>query len=104
MSTHSPNYGTSVVLDKLAAAGVKATFFINGANINTYSGPILARAFAEGHTIAHHGYTHTAVAGRVHWWNGSPTQDTVDFFEQMIWGTFNAACKYLVQRLCCCST
>ncbi|MDR1775372.1 MAG: polysaccharide deacetylase family protein [Actinomycetes bacterium] len=57
-----PNPGeTTSILKVLAAADVKATFFMLGRNVKTY--PDLTRAVAEGgHQIAIHGYSHDSLA------------------------------------------
>ncbi len=48
---------TPLVLDALAARGVKATFFILGRHAERWP-DLVARATAEGHAIANHGYFH----------------------------------------------
>jgi len=55
-----PYIYTSGLLDTLASAGVKATFFLNGANygsIYDYSA-VVARMAAEGHQVASHTWSH----------------------------------------------
>jgi len=53
-----PNpYATPVILDALAAAGVKATFFFLGRHVERWP-ELVARAAAEGHQIGNHGYYH----------------------------------------------
>ncbi|KAF8943160.1 hypothetical protein BGZ47_005729 [Haplosporangium gracile] len=51
---------TNQLLDRLKEAGVKATFFVNGANIgNIYQYDwIVKRAYREGHQIASHTWGH----------------------------------------------
>jgi len=49
---------TPVVLDILAAHGVKATFFVLGREVEKHS-RLLERAIAEGHEVGLHGYDHT---------------------------------------------
>lgn len=53
---------TDKVLDALKAAGVKATFYVNGNNYCDASAPpcstTIARITAEGHTIASHTLSH----------------------------------------------
>ncbi len=48
---------TPVVLDALAERGVKATFFILGRHAERWP-DLVARAAAEGHALANHGYYH----------------------------------------------
>jgi peptidoglycan/xylan/chitin deacetylase (PgdA/CDA1 family) len=48
---------TPKILDALAAAGAKGTFFILGKSIR-YAPEVLVRAVAEGHTLAHHSWDH----------------------------------------------
>jgi peptidoglycan-N-acetylglucosamine deacetylase len=49
---------SSTVLDVLASEGVKATFFLIGRNAAANPG-LCRRIVAEGHTLAHHSFTHT---------------------------------------------
>ena len=53
---------TDAVLDALKAAGVKATFYVNGNNYCDITTPpcsaTLARMKSEGHTLADHSYDH----------------------------------------------
>lgn len=54
-----PEY-SAPVLDMLAEAGVKATFYVIGQNVERH--PALARRMVdEGHAIAGHGYDHTVI-------------------------------------------
>lgn len=53
-----PSPDTEKVLNILKDKGVKATFFVVGANALRYP-ELVRRAFAEGHAIGLHGYTHT---------------------------------------------
>jgi peptidoglycan/xylan/chitin deacetylase (PgdA/CDA1 family) len=58
--------GTDALLDRLAAAGARATFFPVGVRARACPGP-LRRAIAEGHGIGNHTQTHPllwAAAGR----------------------------------------
>jgi len=48
---------TNLILDVLREQNVKATFFVLGSNVNKYP-DIVKRAYAEGHYIANHGYSH----------------------------------------------
>ena len=48
---------TSAILDVLAAKGVKATFFVVGANAEVFP-ETLRRTVAEGHAIGNHSYSH----------------------------------------------
>jgi len=48
---------TNLILDVLREQNVKATFFVLGSNVNKYP-EIVKRAYAEGHYIANHGYSH----------------------------------------------
>jgi len=53
-----PNPGTTDrILDALAEQCVKATFFIIGRHAEEFP-QLVKRAFAEGHTIGHHTYSH----------------------------------------------
>ena len=57
----SPNW-TPQLLDILRRAGVRATFFLVGADVQRY--PDLARRIArEGHTIGNHSWDHPVFAG-----------------------------------------
>ena len=49
---------TPALLDGLAQRGVRATFFVNGANAERYP-DIVLRAAMEGHQIANHTYSHS---------------------------------------------
>ncbi|RYG45620.1 MAG: polysaccharide deacetylase family protein, partial [Chitinophagaceae bacterium] len=52
-----PSEFTPTVLDMLAAAGIKATFFCIGKNVDRFP-EIAARIVKEGHIIANHSYSH----------------------------------------------
>ncbi|MEO8945071.1 MAG: polysaccharide deacetylase family protein [Gemmatimonadaceae bacterium] len=53
-----PNpYATPLILDALAHAGVRATFFFLGRHVERWPG-IALRAAVEGHQIGNHGYYH----------------------------------------------
>jgi peptidoglycan/xylan/chitin deacetylase (PgdA/CDA1 family) len=69
-----PGYGTSAISTYLAAQGVPATFFVNGAYIAATTLPndnsikltpnaaaILAQIVADGHLVANHGTTHRSL-------------------------------------------
>ncbi|HEX8916649.1 MAG TPA: polysaccharide deacetylase family protein [Humisphaera sp.] len=49
---------TEQVLDTLAAAGVRATFFVVGLNCDRHPG-LVRRMHAEGHLVANHTYDHS---------------------------------------------
>lgn len=51
-----PSENTGKILDILTKYGVKATFFITGANQDQR--PLIKRAYEEGHTIGLHTYSH----------------------------------------------
>jgi peptidoglycan-N-acetylglucosamine deacetylase len=55
-----PRY-TPAILDELARAGVRATFFVIGANAEKHP-DLVRRIFAEGHDIGNHTYTHPNIA------------------------------------------
>ena len=58
-----PGEQTSLVLDILRKAGVRATFFLCGANVDRF--PDIARRIAEeGHEIGNHTYSHPRLLGR----------------------------------------
>jgi peptidoglycan/xylan/chitin deacetylase (PgdA/CDA1 family) len=48
---------TSAVLDRLAAHGVRATFFVVGARAEAHPA-LVARIVAEGHALGHHSWSH----------------------------------------------
>ena len=52
-----PGANTHTILDILAEYDVKATFFVNGKDVETYADEY-RRIVAEGHTLAMHSYTH----------------------------------------------
>jgi len=52
-----PGPSTEALLDALAGANARATFFVLGRQVRTYP-DLVARMFAEGHQIASHGYDH----------------------------------------------
>jgi peptidoglycan/xylan/chitin deacetylase (PgdA/CDA1 family) len=55
---------THMVLDTLAARGIKTTFFVVGEKLATPSGrEAVERAHDEGHWIANHSYTHSVSLG-----------------------------------------
>jgi peptidoglycan/xylan/chitin deacetylase (PgdA/CDA1 family) len=54
---------TTKVLDALAAECVKATFFLIGRNAQALPG-LVRREVAEGHTVAHHTFSHPAATMR----------------------------------------
>ena len=50
---------TPKLLDELKAAGIRATFFVVGKNLETSAGKALVtRAIAEGHQVGNHTYSH----------------------------------------------
>ena len=49
---------TPVLLDRLAALGIRATFFILGRQAERHP-EIVRRIAAEGHDVGHHSYTHS---------------------------------------------
>lgn len=53
---------TSEILDLLAAANAKATFFFLGQSAQARPDPV-RRAAAEGHAVANHTYSHGSIAG-----------------------------------------
>ena len=53
---------TPLVLDALAKAGVKATFFVMGSKADRYP-EIVARIVREGHSVQNHSYNHTLLSG-----------------------------------------
>ena len=55
--------GTPAVLDALARAGARATFFVLGERV-TRAPDLLARMLAEGHAVEVHGYGHRATPAR----------------------------------------
>ena len=58
-----PGEATPAVLDMLRRAGIHATFFLCGQNVERY--PELARRIAqEGHEIGNHTYSHPRLLGR----------------------------------------
>jgi peptidoglycan/xylan/chitin deacetylase (PgdA/CDA1 family) len=58
-----PGEATPVVLEMLRRAGIRATFFLCGQNVERY--PDLAhRIAAEGHEIGNHTYSHPRLLGR----------------------------------------
>jgi peptidoglycan-N-acetylglucosamine deacetylase len=63
---------TPRILDTLRAAGVKATFFVCGANVERYP-ELVARIIAEGHALGEHGYAH------YHPWKTGPVRTLKDF-------------------------
>jgi peptidoglycan/xylan/chitin deacetylase (PgdA/CDA1 family) len=54
---------TPAVLDVLARAGVQATFFVIGREVDRHP-DVARRIVAEGHTIAGHSYDHEVITGR----------------------------------------
>jgi peptidoglycan-N-acetylglucosamine deacetylase len=62
-----PGTETPLILDILGQQGVKATFFLCGANVERF--PETARRIAlEGHAIGNHAYSHTAFIGKSPQW------------------------------------
>ena len=57
-----PSEATAEVLDILAAAGVPATFFVLGTNVERHP-RIVQRARDEGHAVGIHGMNHARLAG-----------------------------------------
>lgn len=57
-----PSPSTAAVLDILAAEGVRATFFVLGANAERHP-DIVRRARDEGHAVGIHGMDHAKLAG-----------------------------------------
>ena len=55
---YGPLVGLPMILEVLAAKGVRATFFVPGINVSRYPDAI-ASIIADGHEVALHGYTHT---------------------------------------------
>ena len=51
---------TSQILDVLAAAGIRAVFFVVGKRLKTIGGKhLVSRMLSEGHVVGNHSYTHT---------------------------------------------
>jgi peptidoglycan-N-acetylglucosamine deacetylase len=76
---------TERVLDTLAAEGVKATFFVIGRNAAAHPG-LCRRIVAEGHSLAHHSFSHpwtfrrmTEAAGRADILKGFQAVDEAGF-------------------------
>ena len=57
--TYGPKVAVPLILDLLAAHGVRATFFIPGINVERHR-PVVETIRAAGHELAVHGYTHTS--------------------------------------------
>jgi peptidoglycan/xylan/chitin deacetylase (PgdA/CDA1 family) len=58
-----PGEATPIILDMLKQAGIRATFFLCGQNVERY--PDIARRIAEeGHEIGNHTYSHPRLLGR----------------------------------------
>ena len=53
-----PGAHTGELLDTLKQYGAKATFFLQGVNIEQYGGDAISRMAAEGHMIGNHSYDH----------------------------------------------
>ena len=53
-----PGAHTGELLDTLKQYGAKATFFLQGVNIEQYGGEAIARMASEGHLIGNHSYDH----------------------------------------------
>ncbi len=53
-----PGAHTGELLDLLKQYGAKATFFLQGVNIEQYGGDAIVRMAAEGHLIGNHSYDH----------------------------------------------
>jgi polysaccharide deacetylase family protein (PEP-CTERM system associated) len=60
--THRARDNTLRLLDLLAAAGVRATFFVLGLVAETFP-DLVRRIRADGHEVASHGYSHRPVFG-----------------------------------------
>jgi peptidoglycan/xylan/chitin deacetylase (PgdA/CDA1 family) len=65
-----PTY-TDAVLDMLADAGVRATFFLVGRDVERHP-QVARRIVAEGHAVGGHSYDHTVITGQ------SPAQLAAD--------------------------
>jgi len=75
-----PGEATPLILDILKKAGIRATFFLCGQNVDRF--PELARRIAaEGHEIGNHTYSHPyrvwKMPGRIAW-EISRTSDTIE--------------------------
>ena len=57
--TYGPKVAVPLILDLLAAHGVRATFFVPGINVERHRA-VVERISAAGHELAVHGYTHTS--------------------------------------------
>ncbi len=57
--TYGPKVAVPLILDLLAAHGVRATFFVPGINVERHRA-VVERVAAAGHELAVHGYTHTS--------------------------------------------
>jgi peptidoglycan/xylan/chitin deacetylase (PgdA/CDA1 family) len=57
--TYGPKVAVPLILDLLAAHGVRATFFVPGINVERHRAAV-ERVVAAGHELAVHGYTHTS--------------------------------------------
>ncbi len=54
---------TPLVLDKLKAYGIRATFFLVGQNINDATKGVVERMVSDGHEIGNHSWTYDDMAG-----------------------------------------
>lgn len=93
-----PSDNMAPVLDELKKLDVIATFFINGVNIVNRPdiAPLLTRAEAEGHVVAHHTYGHERSSKRVEFdEDGNVTPETEAWFEKEIERNIARAEPYL---------
>lgn len=95
-----PSLETINTLDTLKAAGVVATFFINGIRVTDVTGPILTRMEAEGHVVAHHTYDHFSISDRIkrNLVSGAILPETTQFFERQIVQTVAVASPWLPKK------
>ena len=72
---------TDRVLDVLGEAGVRAAFFVVGANVRRYAG-LLRRVHDEGHLIGNHSFSHShyGVMGMQRYWDDEvrATDETIE--------------------------
>eukprot|EP00756_Hemistasia_phaeocysticola_P019779 Hpha_TRINITY_DN15680_c3_g6::TRINITY_DN15680_c3_g6_i3::g.99988::m.99988 len=76
--------GTTPVLDKLRSLGVRATFFLNGGNIDAQTCEFVKQTFLDGHEIASHTKEHLSLKGHSAATIGAFLEAQVDENERLI--------------------
>jgi len=80
---------TPLILDELAKANIKATFFMTGYHVSLYP-EIAQRVAREGHEIENHGYAHNVVL----YYRAEELEEEIKYTEHLIRQTTGQTTRY----------